>query len=203
MNKTVTINISGIIFHIEEDAYDKLSKYLSTIKGYFSKTDGGNEIMSDIEARIAEMLQSKTSAVKQVVLMADVDSVIEAMGKPEEFAEGHTEKEEQEDESFQSSEPIKKRLFRDPDNKAVGGVCSGIAAYFDVDIVWIRLAMFLLIFFGGLSLWVYIILWIVIPEAKTTAEKLAMRGEKIDINNISKTVKEEAEQLKQRAKKIR
>ncbi len=201
MNKTVTINISGIIFHIEEDAYDKLSKYLSTIKGYFSKTDGGNEIMSDIEARIAEMLQSKTSAVKQVVLMADVDSVIEAMGKPEEFAEGHTEKEEQEEESFQSSEPIKKRLFRDPDNKAVGGVCSGIAAYFDVDIVWIRLAMFLLIFFGGLSLWVYIILWIVIPEAKTTAEKLAMRGEKIDINNISKTVKEEAEQLKQRAKK--
>ena len=92
-------------------------------------------------------------------------------------------------------------MFRDPDNKAVGGVCSGISAYFDVDIVWIRLAMFLLIFFGGISLWVYIILWIVIPEAKTTAEKLAMRGEKIDINNISKTVKEEAEQLKQRAKK--
>lgn len=201
MNKTVTINISGIIFHIEEDAFDKLSKYLSTIKGYFSKTDGGNEIMSDIEARIAEMLQSKTSAVKQVVLMADVDAVIDAMGKPEEFGEGHTSEPEEETESFTTNENVKKRLFRDPDNKAIGGVCSGIAAYFDVDIVWIRLAMFLLIFFGGVSLWVYIILWIVIPEAKTTAEKLAMRGEKIDINNISKTVKEEAEQLKQRAKK--
>lgn len=203
MNKTVTINISGIIFHIEEDAFEKLSKYLSTIKGYFSKTDGGNEIMSDIEARIAEMLQGKTSAVKQVVLMADVDAVIDAMGKPEEFGEGHesSAKEEEQDDNNYDTTNVKKRLYRDQDNKAIGGVCSGIAAYFDVDIVWIRLAMFLLIFFGGVSLWVYIILWIVIPEAKTTTEKLAMRGEKIDINNISKTVKEEAEQLKQRAKK--
>ncbi|MGZ3921848.1 MAG: PspC domain-containing protein, partial [Bacteroidia bacterium] len=203
MNKTVTINISGIIFHIEEDAFEKLSKYLGTIKGYFSRTEGGNEIMSDIEARIAEMLQAKTSAIKQVVLMADVDSVIETMGKPEEFGS------EQEQETTQHTEapgeeysgPVKKRMFRDPDHKAVAGVCSGIAAYFDVDVVWIRLAMFLLIFFGGVSLWVYFILWIVIPEARTTAEKLAMRGEKVDINNISKTVKEEAEQLKKRMEK--
>ncbi len=204
MNKTVTINISGIIFHIEEDAFDKLSKYLSTIKGYFSKTDGGNEIMSDIEARIAEMLQGKTSAIKQVVLMADVDSVIETMGKPEEFVDGATESsnEEQENDYSTTTEGVKKRLFRDPDHKAVGGVCSGIANYFDVDLVWIRLAMFLLVFFGGLSLWVYIILWIVIPEAKTTADKLAMKGEKIDINNISKSVKEEAEQFKNRVNKF-
>lgn len=203
MNKTVTINISGIIFHIEEDAFEKLSKYLNTIKGYFSSTEGGSEIMSDIEARIAEMLQTKINAVKQVVLMADVDAVIEAMGRPEEFAEGNSENyaNTSEDNTAYSSEPIKKRMFRDPDNKAVAGICAGIAAYFDVDVVWIRLAMFLLIFFGGVSLWVYIILWIVIPEAKTTADKLAMRGEKIDINNISKTVKEEAEQLKKRMEK--
>ncbi len=204
MNKTVTINISGIIFHIEEDAFDKLSKYLGTIKGYFSKTDGGSEIMSDIEARIAEMLQGKTSAIKQVVLMADVDSVIETMGKPEEFAEGagETSSNNEEEEYTTTTEGVKKRLFRDPDHKAVGGVCSGIAAYFDIDMIWVRLAMFLLVFFGGLSLWVYIILWIVIPEAKTTADKLAMKGEKIDINNISKTVKEEAQQFKKRAEKF-
>lgn len=202
MNKTVTINISGIIFHIEEDAFDKLSKYLGTIKGFFSKTDGGNEIMADIEARIAEMLQSKTSAVKQVVLMADVDAVIDTMGRPEQFAEAESQNQaEEESSNTEQGEPVKRRMFRDPDHKAIGGVCSGIAAYFDVDIIWIRLAMFLLIFFGGVSLWVYIIMWIVIPEAKTTAEKLSMRGEKIDINNISKTVKEEAEQLKKRAQK--
>lgn len=204
MNKTVTINISGIIFHIEEEAFEKLSKYLNTIKGYFSNTDGGNEIMGDIEARIAEMLQAKTSAVKQVVLMADVDSVIETMGRPEEFAG-----DQQQENTYQHTashthttyDSGKRRIFRDPDHKAVAGVCSGIAAYFDVDVVWIRLAMFLLIFFGGVSLWVYIILWIVIPEAKTTADKLAMRGEKIDINNISKTVMDEAEQVKKRMEK--
>ncbi len=206
MNKTVTINISGIIFHIEEDAFEKLSKYLSTIKGYFSKTDGGSEIMADIEARIAEMLQSKTSPVKQVVLMADVDSVMETMGKPEEFADENTRENDQTNSTSNGSQfagegSAKKRLFRDPDHKAVGGVCSGIAAYFDVDMIWVRLAMFLLIFFGGLSLWVYLILWIVIPQAKTTADKLAMKGERIDINNISKTVKEEAEQLKNRFQK--
>lgn len=204
MNKTVTINISGIIFHIEEDAFEKLSKYLSTIKGYFSKTDGGNEIMSDIEARIAEMLQGKINSVKQVVLMADVDSVIASMGRPEDFAEGNFEEETEGDTQNNTNtqnENTKKRLFRDPDSKAVGGVCSGIAAYFDVDVVWIRLAMVLLVFFGGVSASIYIILWIVIPEAKTTADKLAMRGEKIDINNISKTVKEEAEQLKKRMEK--
>src|SRR3954464_14523618 len=93
MNKTVTINISGIIFHIEEDAFDKLSKYLSTIKGYFSKTDGGNEIMSDIEARIAELLQAKINVSKQVILMSDVEHVMNVMGKPEDFGAEQTREE--------------------------------------------------------------------------------------------------------------
>lgn len=202
MNKTVTINISGIIFHIEEDAYDSLSKYLATIKGYFSNTDGGNEIMSDIEARIAELLQEKINAVKQVVLMADVDHVKSVMGKPEDFGgeQTKTENKKQDEQTDFSDEKIKRRLFRNPDDKAVGGVCSGLAAYFDVDTVWIRLAMFLLIFFGGLSLWVYIILWIIIPEAKTTADKFAMRGESANINNIFKSFKDEAEDVRNRFK---
>ena len=137
MNKTVTINISGIIFHIEEDAYGKLSNYLSTIKGVFSKTDGANEIMSDIEARIAEMLQSRINALKQVILLQDVDHVIETMGRPEQFADYQEVEEKEEPQSTNSSAgEVKKRMFRDPDNKAIGGVCSGIAAYFDVDIIW-------------------------------------------------------------------
>lgn len=206
MNKTVTINISGIIFHIEEDAYDKLSKYLSTIKGYFSKADGGNEIMSDIEARVAEMLQSKTSTVKQVVLMADVDYVIESMGKPEEFAEeaqggNSNENEDPSNIDFSYADNTRKRLYRDSDHKVLGGVCSGIGHYFGFDPVWLRIALALLFFFAGTGLLLYIILWIAIPEAKTTAEKLAMRGEKVDINNISKAVKEEAEQLRKRMEK--
>lgn len=205
MNKTVTINISGIIFHIEEDAYDRLSKYLSTIKGYFSKTDGGNEIMADIEARVAELLQSKINASKQVILMTDVDYVMNVMGRPEDFgaeqsredADANQNNKNEERETY-TQEKIKRRLFRNPDEKALGGVCSGLAAYFNIDTVWVRLAMFLLIFFGGLSLWVYIILWIVIPEAKTTADKLSMRGEQANINTIFKSFQEEAEDLKNR-----
>ena len=203
MNKTVTINISGIIFHIEEDAYDSLSKYLSTIKGYFSKTDGGNEIMSDIEARIAELLQARINVSKQVILMNDVEHVMNIMGKPEEFGaeQGKEENTAKEDYAEYSEQKIKRRLFRNPDEKAIGGVCSGLAAYFNIDTVWVRLAMFLLIFFGGLSLWVYIILWIVIPEAKTTADKLAMRGEQANINSIFKSFQEEAEDMKNRGKR--
>lgn len=205
MNKTVTINISGIIFHIEEDAFDKLSKYLSTIKGYFSKADGGNEIMSDIEARIAEMLQSKTSAIKQVVLMSDVDFVMDSMGKPEEFAgeaDGNNSSAHAEnDDTYESSEPLKKRLYRDGDSKVLGGVCSGIGHYFGIDPVWLRIALLIMFFFAGTGFLLYLILWIAIPEAKTTTERLAMKGEKADINNISRAVKEEAEQLKKRMEK--
>lgn len=201
MNKTVTINISGIIFHIEEDAYEKLSKYLAAIKSLFNKADGGNEIMSDIEARIAEMLQGKTSAVKQVVLMSDVDYVIDNMGKPEEFVPDATESTTSEEQSYNDEERVTRRLFRDGDNKVIGGVCSGIGHYFGFDPVWLRIALLLLFFFAGSGLLLYIILWIAIPEAKTTADKLKMRGEKADINNISKAVKEEAEQLKKRMEK--
>ncbi|MFO0356651.1 MAG: PspC domain-containing protein [Sphingobacteriaceae bacterium] len=199
MNKTVTINISGIIFHIEEDAFEKLSKYLSTIKGYFSKNESGNEIIADIEARIAELLQAKVSQYKQVVLMMDVDDVINALGKPEEFGieQDEPSNEKQQQQNY-STENIKRRLFRDPDEKAIGGVCAGLAHYFDIDVVWIRLATFLLIFFGGVSLWVYIILWIVIPEARTTADRLAMRGERVNIDNISKQFKEEMDGVKNR-----
>lgn len=201
MNKTVTINISGIIFHIEEDAYDSLSRYMQTIKGYFSNTDGGNEIMSDIEARIAELLQGRINTTKQVVLMVDVEHVMDIMGKPEDFGGENKGEDKKNEETYYSDEKIRRRLFRNPDDKAIGGVCSGLAAYFDIDTVWVRLAMFLLIFFGGISLWVYIILWIIIPLAKTTADKFAMRGESANINTIFKSFKEEAEEVKTRFNK--
>jgi phage shock protein PspC (stress-responsive transcriptional regulator) len=204
MNKTVTINISGIIFHIEEDAYERLSRYLSEIKRYFSGTEGGNEIMGDIESRIAELLQARLSPAKQVVLMSDVEYIINVMGKPEDFGAepGKEENSQKQDRSsYGKDEKIRRRLFRNPDEKALGGVCSGLAAYFNIDTVWVRLAMFLLIFFGGLSIWVYIILWIVIPEARTTADRLAMRGEQANINTIFRSFQDEAEEMKNRGRR--
>lgn len=192
MNKTVNINLSGIIFHIEEDAYGKLHSYLSTIKGYFSESEGRDEIMSDIENRIAEMLSERISDKKQVVLMHDVNRVIEVMGKPEDFAgdQARNEEPKREQPSYTSSGK-RRRVFRDPDNKVLGGVCSGIANYFNIDPLWLRLALVLSFFVFGTGFLLYIVLWIVIPEAKTAAEKLEMRGEDVNISNIGKKVEEE------------
>lgn len=203
MNRTITMNLSGIIFHIEEDAYDKLNRYLSTIRSYFSDSDGKDEIMSDIESRIAEMLQEKVSQNKQAVLMMDVESVISIMGKPEEFAGESTgnkeEKRSTDNASYSSGK--RKRVFRDTDDKILGGVCSGIGNYFDFDPIWLRGAFALSFFLFGTGLVLYIILWMIMPEAKTTAEKLEMRGEKVNIDNISKAVSEEFEDFKKRAEK--
>ena len=207
MNRTITMNLSGIIFHIEEDAYEKLNKYLSTIKGYFKDSEGKDEIMSDIEARIAEMLQEKVSKTKQAVLMMDVESVISVMGKPEDFAGENAHSENSSNNESTSNDAKsnytngkRRRVFRDTDDKVLGGVCSGIANYFDFDPIWLRAAFALSFFLFGSGLLLYIILCIIIPKAKTTAEKLEMRGEKVDVNNIGKAVNDEFEDFKKRMK---
>lgn len=203
MNKTVNINLSGIIFHIEEDAYNKMYSYLSTIKGYFSESEGRDEIMSDIENRIAEMLSEKISDKKQVVLMSDVDHVIEIMGKPEDFAGEQSKNEDTKSEQpvYNTSSVKRRRVFRDPDNKILGGVCSGIANYFNIDPLWLRLALVISFFAFGSGFLLYIVLWIVIPEAKTAAEKLEMRGEDVNFSNIGKKVEEELNSFGKKAEK--
>jgi phage shock protein PspC (stress-responsive transcriptional regulator) len=204
MNRTITMNLSGIIFHIEEDAYEKLNKYLATIKGYFNATEGRDEIMGDIESRIAEMLQEKVNLTKQAVLLADIESIIAVMGKPEDFA-GENEQVEsntsKQDPAYTEGR-YGKRLFRDPDDKMLGGVCSGIANYFDLDPIWIRGAFAISFFAFGSGALLYFVLWMIMPLARTTAEKLQMRGEKVDINNIGKTVNEELNDLKKRVNRF-
>lgn len=202
MNRTITMNLSGIIFHIEDDAYEKLNKYLSTIKGYFNATEGRDEIMSDIESRIAEMLQTKVSQAKQAVLLADVESIIAVMGKPEDFAGDNEHQETPSSKQETEQERTYRRLFRDPDDKVIGGVCSGISNYFDIDPIWIRGAFAIALFVFGSGVLLYSILWMIIPRAKTTAEKLQMRGEKVDINSIGKAVNEEFNDVKKRMNKF-
>ena len=206
MNRTITMNLSGIIFHIEEDAYEKLNKYLATIKGYFKDSDGRDEIMNDIEARIAEMLQEKVSNTKQAVLITDLENVISMMGKPEDFAgeNAHQENSSNNQTSNEGKSSYtngkRRRVFRDPDEKILGGVCSGISNYFDIDPIWLRAAFAISFFVFGSGLLLYIILCIILPKAKTTAEKLEMRGEKVDVNNIGKAVNEEFKDFSKRMK---
>lgn len=201
MNKTVTINLSGIVFHIDENAYELLRKYLERLKEHFSNTQGKEEIIVDIEGRMAEMFTEKNADVNRVIMQADVDEVINAMGKPEDLPGNEEEEVKSHAKSDQSMyyEGTKKRFFRNPDDKVLGGVCSGIASYFDIDPLWLRLAFVLLAILAfGTGLLIYIILWIIIPEAKTPSEKLQMRGERVNVANIEKNVREELESLKKR-----
>ena len=200
MNKTVTINISGIVFHIEEDAYEKLGKYLQTIRGYFKDSEGREEIMADIEARIAEMFSERITTGRQVVLMADVDHVISVMGQPEDFAgdDAKTEEKKKEEPQEEERRARSRRLYRDPDDRMIGGVCSGLGYYFGIDPTWIRGAFAVAFFFFGTGLLFYILLMIIIPKAVTTAEKLEMRGESVTVDNIRRTVEEEFGHLKKK-----
>ena len=192
MKKTYNINLGGIVFHIDEDAYDLLDKYLSNLRIHFSKEEGAEEIVHDMELRISELFSERLNEKKQVITLTDVEEIIAQMGKPEEFSEDTT----QDTNEYIKEEKTPKRLFRDPDNKVIGGVCSGIAAYLGWDVTAVRIIFIALalpfILNGSLILngvvIAYIIAWIIIPEANTAAEKLSMKGMQVNVENIGKTV---------------
>ena len=200
MNKTININLGGFFFHIDEVAYQKLKRYLESIsKSLSDDPQGKNEIIADIEARISELLSEKIKDARQVINEADIDNVIVIMGQPEDYAEA--------DEDYNHSTYSNKRnssngkkLFRDGDDKFLGGVASGVAHYFSVDVIWIRLILLALLI-SGISPLIYIILWILLPEAKTTAEKLQMEGEPVNIDNIEKKIREEFNNVSEFASK--
>ncbi len=198
MKKTLTVNISGIVFHIDEDAYIELSRYLERIKKHFRGEAGGEEIIGGIEGRIAEMFQEKKKGQLQVVGVADVREVIGQLGEPAQMSDGDQDEKGAEEKHNTSTdeEPISKQLFRDPDNKYIGGVCSGLGAYFHIDPTLIRLIFVLFLFLYASSILVYIVLWIVIPRARTTADRLSMRGEKINLSNIEKSIREDLKDIK-------
>ncbi|MBE0647902.1 MAG: PspC domain-containing protein [Bacteroidales bacterium] len=198
MKKTVNINVSGIIFHIDEDAYIKLNAYLESLKKHFHSVEGSNDIIDDIEARIAELLQEKLGQTKQVITIQDVNEVIVVMGQPSQFVEDPTEEAAPDKYAMGGG----KRFYRDPDNKIIAGVCGGIGAYLHWDPVIIRILFIISLFAGGFGAILYLILWIVIPEASTTTEKLEMRGEKVNISNIEKTIQEEVNSLKDQLRNL-
>jgi phage shock protein PspC (stress-responsive transcriptional regulator) len=186
MKKTVTITISGTIFHIEEDAYEKLQNYLVKLKNHFGTDAEGTEIVADIESRICELFLEKGKEENKVIIAEWVDEIITTMGTPEDFID-----QDRPVESRLSGVKGKKRLYRDMDNKVIGGVCSGLAAYFNMDPLVTRILMVLLFLANGIGLLAYLILWIAVPKAQTTAQRLEMRGKKVNITNIEQTIRDE------------
>ncbi|WP_158841837.1 PspC domain-containing protein [Polaribacter sp. L3A8] len=191
MNKTININLGGFFFHIDEIAYQKLKRYLESISRSLSDDpQGKNEIIADIEARISELLTEKITDARQVINEGDIEDIIKIMGQPEDYA-GAEEEYNDASYSYKRNNTAGKKLFRDGDDKFLGGVAAGIAHYFDIDTIWVRLGLLALFFGAGFGVILYIILWILLPEAKTTAEKLQMEGEPVNIDNIEKKIREE------------
>ena len=189
MEKTVQITIASTTFSLTDGAYAMLSKYLETLKAHFVGEAESAEIIRDIESRIAEKLLHKKS---HVITETDITAVTVEIGDASEFDD---------EETADSPRPTKpstpRRLFRDMDNAWVGGVASGIGAYFDIDAFWIRLAFLVSLFFGGSGIFVYIILWILIPEAKSSSQKLEMHGQPVNLEGIARVVKESVEDARE------
>jgi phage shock protein PspC (stress-responsive transcriptional regulator) len=191
MNKTIIININGIVFHIEEDAYEILKNYMTDVKRHFSTSADSLEITTDIENRIAEMFSEILGREnKQVIVEQDVTWVVEQMGTVADF-ENADEAAKADSNPFAYSRAEGRRLFRDPDDHLVAGVCAGIANYFDVDAVWIRLAFAISFAIAGSGFILYIILWIIVPKAVTRADRMAMRGEKQNLQGFKKNFEDE------------
>ncbi len=199
MNKTININLGGYPFTIDEDAYATASHYLDTLAGHFKGSEGATEIMQDIESRMGELI-NRNKGSRVIVNKVDVLEAISVLGTPEElhdidFSDAEIkEKKKKKSNSFQLK--TGKRLYRDPDDKIISGVCSGLASYLGIqDAVWVRIGFVLLSTLGGGGALVYAVLWAIVPEAKTVSDRLEMMGEPTNVNNIAKMVKDELEEL--------
>ena len=198
MKKTISINLAGFFFHIDEDAYKQLQDYLEAIKRSMQNEENTNEIMSDIESRIAELFSERITSDQQVISSKIVDEIINIMGQPEDYNIDDNGEGTQSD----GYKNRTKRLFRDKDNAFVGGVSAGLGHFFGIDPIWVRLFWILLIFGFGTGLLLYALLWIFVPPAKTTAEKLSMMGKPIDITTIEQQVKEGVGNVKNHFDKV-
>jgi phage shock protein PspC (stress-responsive transcriptional regulator) len=206
MNKTIIININGTVFHIEEQAYELLKEYMTDVKRHFFNSADSLEITTDIENRIAEMFtEILAREARQAIIDQDVTEVIEQMGSVKDFesAEEATTSGFAEPPFGTSGAAATRRLFRDPEDHLIGGVCAGIANYFNIKAVWVRLFFAVSFLFAGTGAMVYIILWIIVPKALTRADKMAMKGEPLDLQGFKRNFEAEMNTVGGRLNELR
>lgn len=200
MNKTININLGGLFFHIDENAYHKLTKYLNAIRKSLSDDpQGKEEIIKDIESRISELLAERVVDERQVVSEQDIDEIVDIMGQPEDYNVDDETTFDKAGYRPKSSRATKK-LFRDGDDRFLGGVAAGTAHYVGIEPIWSRILWLIFAFGFGFGFIVYPLLWILLPVAKTTAEKLEMEGERVNIDNIEKKIREEFNTVSEKVK---
>jgi len=189
MKKTINVAIGGCSFTIDEDAYNTLNDYLERFKAALDNTSSSAEVLDELEVRIADMLKSKLGG-RQVVDLAMTQEVIGKLGYPEGYreADDQTARQQAPKDEFHYSgtdgeKPVRK-LFRDPDGKRIAGVCSGIALFLGVDVTLIRVLFLVAFICGSAGFWIYLVIWIAAPEARTAAEKCELRGIPANAENI-------------------
>jgi len=204
MNKVLNINLGGYPFTIDLDAYAMLEDYLQTIEHHFHDSEGCEEIIADIENRMAELFNEELGK-RSIVGEKDVQRAVAIMGTPEDFGaepmEGDPKKSKNKKRKSKDSDGLNfgKKLFRDPEDTQVAGVCSGLAAYFGIeDPLWVRLGFVAFTLSGGVGIPLYIILWTITKEAKSASDRLAMKGEPINVSNIGKKVEEEMDRFSEK-----
>ncbi len=199
MKKTISIHLQGYPFLIEEDAYQVLSAYLQKLQEILRNSNGANEIIQDVELRMAELFSKQLENGKKVIELTGVQEVLTLLGNPEVFAD--TDGENSFSEAPKSDEMrIEKRLFRDEENAILGGVATGFANYFGIDVVVVRALFVLAVFIGGFGVPLYIILWIITPTAKTSLEKLQMKGKAVTLESIREEIEQASENIQQKTK---
>lgn len=215
MNKILNINLGGYALTIDDDAYDYLNAYFNSLRKRFAESEGRDEILRDIETRMGEIITGNLGG-RSIVMLPDVESAVQVMGRPEDFggdpidtttssssnssstnsgnsttSDGNTG-----GGGFSKSFKTGKKMMRDLENSVVGGVCAGLSAYFGLTPIWMRV-IFVVLGVVSAGFWIpaYVLMWIILPSAKTAADRLAMRGERIDVDNIAKEIETRFEQF--------
>lgn len=190
MKRTFTINLNGIVFNIDDDAYTLLQSYLNDISTHLQKEES-KEVLKDVEARIAELFTEKLGNTKNVVEIEIVKSIIDILGTPNQFSEEEGEQPEMPRE--EKMHWARRRFYRDPDHAVMGGVAAGLSAYFNIDVVFVRILLVIFLFLGfGSLIPVYLLVWLITPAAVSVSQKCEMQGEPITL----KKIKNEAENAK-------
>jgi phage shock protein PspC (stress-responsive transcriptional regulator) len=187
MNKVITINLSGSAYTLEEAGYNALHAYLESAAASLANDPDKTEILSDIESAIAEKCAATLTPRKNVITTEEIKQIVSDMGP----VNGADEAPEQ-----PGQQPVQKRLYRDPDDRYIAGVASGLGYYFNIDRTIIRLIFIAALFAGGSSILIYLILWIAVPEARTPSQKLEMRGTSVTLENMKEMLSEKFKSLK-------
>ena len=202
MKKNININLFGVIYAIDEDAYDLLKKYLENMRSYYGRRNGGEEIANDVESRVAELFAELRAQGVEAITIEHVEDIIKRIGDPQQMdEEADVNGERVMDGGYAEAVNEKgvRKLYRDPDDKILGGVISGFCHYFDLDdpVIFRLIFLLLVIFTHAILVVVYAVCWALIPEAKTAEERLQMKGKRVTPNAINEELMRGVNRAKQ------